>query len=293
LGIQSKPVYFYHLGDTVELPQSITLWGASISLYGICLAVAAIFGIIITVCEAKRRKYEAEEYLIFLCIVFAFGVLGARFFYILFRWDYFLPNPLEMIDFRTGGMSFYGAVFGVWIALRRYCRTRKIEEHKVLDALCVAASIAAIPVWAGCAFQGEPQGIMSKGFFTVGIKTETLLTRCPQLGSAEVAEYSFLYEHELYTTVVPVAMIGLVLSVLAAIVIVVARLFVKTDGVLFLHYMFLTAVIQLVVDLFSIRMCHFFSFSVPINSIVSVVLILSVLGHLGSQIVVRKRNKKR
>lgn len=111
-------------------------------------SLAYIFGILfVTYWIKKANKKENfmsqkayDDWLVWaICSI----LIGGRIGYVLFyNFSYFANNPLEIIAFWNGGMSFHGgllgAIFGCWI----FCKKYKIQYLKLTDTLAVSAPIA-------------------------------------------------------------------------------------------------------------------------------------------------------
>jgi phosphatidylglycerol:prolipoprotein diacylglycerol transferase len=69
-------------------------------------------------------------------------ILGGRLGYVLFyNGDYFLANPLSVIEVWKGGMSFHGGLLGVIAATLIFCRRRGIPLLVFGDLVAAAAPI--------------------------------------------------------------------------------------------------------------------------------------------------------
>jgi phosphatidylglycerol:prolipoprotein diacylglycerol transferase len=69
-------------------------------------------------------------------------ILGGRLGYVLFYGrDYFLENPIEILQIWGGGMSFHGGFAGMLIAVFLFCRLRKIPVLTFLDVLAAVTPI--------------------------------------------------------------------------------------------------------------------------------------------------------
>ena len=68
-----------------------------------------------------------------LIIIFLFGVLGARLYYVVFNWDYFGRNLSEIPALWHGGLAIHGGIiFGV-IAGLVFCYIKKISAFVLAD----------------------------------------------------------------------------------------------------------------------------------------------------------------
>ena len=69
-------------------------------------------------------------------------VIGGRFGYIFFyNFDYFLINPIEMLQVWKGGMSFHGGILGVVISGLIFARQRGISILRFADIIACATPV--------------------------------------------------------------------------------------------------------------------------------------------------------
>ena len=279
MSLDTEPIYFFQLKKEIELPEAVVFGGFSISMYRICLVIAALLGILLTVLEVRKKGHEPEDYLTVLCLVLLFGCIGGRVFYVLFHYSFFEDRFLWSLDLRTGGLSFYGAMFGAWISVKEYCRRKKADFSTVVDALCSAAAWAAIPVWFGCVLQKEPFGRYYSGLFSMAVRTDFLFQHNARLPMKGFEQNTIVSEGVSYTCMHPVALYGFVLSIIVAVILQLLKRYVKQEGDLFLLYLFLTAVENLVLSLFLLDGGDFFGIRLPMITILSVLLIILIPLH--------------
>ncbi len=108
-----------------------------ITYYGIILMLGAVAAAFMTEHEARRRKLDSELVWDALIYVLIGGVIGARIWHILtpppsmvaMGWTtaYYLTHPLDMLNFRMGGLGIPGAVIGGALALYWFTRRKKIS----------------------------------------------------------------------------------------------------------------------------------------------------------------------
>ncbi|WP_022851273.1 prolipoprotein diacylglyceryl transferase [Limisalsivibrio acetivorans] len=98
-----------------------------------------IIGLLLTIYFTRKRaeKFgikpaETENFIIFTFII---ALLGARMYYVAFRWDYYGGNPLEMIAIWHGGLAIHGGIIGGFIAALSYCWYKKINPLILGDAM--------------------------------------------------------------------------------------------------------------------------------------------------------------
>ena len=91
----------------------------------------------------NSRKLDNTK--IWLLFLFLGLLLGARFFHFLFSDPMvFIRNPLSIFMIWQGGMSFFGALVGCFIAAYYYLKKIKLNWKKFADVIVIAATIALI-----------------------------------------------------------------------------------------------------------------------------------------------------
>ena len=87
-----------------------------------------------------------EDILIdFLIWEIPLSVLGARLYYVLFSWDIYKNNPIEILNIRSGGLAIHGAIIAAIIVALIYTKKKKINFWTMADisapSLILAQSI--------------------------------------------------------------------------------------------------------------------------------------------------------
>src|SRR5262245_10396095 len=80
--------------------------------YGFMLAVAVLLCASLLGPEAKRRGQNPEDILDLVFWIVMSGIIGARIFYILLNWQFFLSDPAEILKLHHGGLAFQGGLVG-------------------------------------------------------------------------------------------------------------------------------------------------------------------------------------
>ena len=100
-------IYLDHVG------KSISVFGFEIAYYGIIIGLAILIGFLIATSEAKRTRQNPEDYLDMGIIGVIAGIAGARIFYVVFSWDMYKDNLLDIFNLREGGLAIYGGVIAL------------------------------------------------------------------------------------------------------------------------------------------------------------------------------------
>lgn len=127
-------IRFVHLGITIEhLKNSISVFGFRIAFYGIIIGIGMLAGIWIAQSDAKRRGQDPELYLDFALYAIICSIIGARIYYVVFEWDYYKENLLQIFNLRAGGLAIYGGVIAGTITMIVYTRVKKLSFFSMAD----------------------------------------------------------------------------------------------------------------------------------------------------------------
>lgn len=152
-------------------PVAFEILGLEVRWYGIFIATGVLLGAIIAIREANRVGFDEETLLDLLIWAVPFSLVGARTYYVIFSWDLYKVNPIEVLNIRNGGLAIHGAIIASIIVAIIFTRRRKINFWTVAD-ICAPSIILgqAIGRWGNYANQEAhggptnlPWGIMIRG----------------------------------------------------------------------------------------------------------------------------------
>lgn len=139
-------------------PIAFTLFGFEIRWYGILIAAAMIVAVLIVMRRAPKHGLDPENMLDVLIVSIISGVIGARLYYVVFNWADYASDPIQIFNFRGGGLAIHGGLILGILAGYFMCRYRKIGFLDALDLTVPAIAIAqAIGRW-GNYFNSEAHG---------------------------------------------------------------------------------------------------------------------------------------
>lgn len=114
----------------------------SVYWYGIIIGVGIVLSYIYALREAKRRGIEIKHIDNMAFWLILAGVLGARLYYVLFDFQYFIENPLEILAIWKGGLAIHGALLGGAAAYFTYIKIHKIHWLKYTDVIMPGVLLA-------------------------------------------------------------------------------------------------------------------------------------------------------
>lgn len=113
--------------------KSIHIGSFEIAYYGICIAIAVLAGIAMACYEAKRTGQDPEIYMDLAIYEIICCIIGARLYYVIFKWDYYSKHLGEIVNLRNGGLAIYGAVIAAVITTVVYGKVKKQSPRVLLD----------------------------------------------------------------------------------------------------------------------------------------------------------------
>ena len=127
-------INFPHLGIYLEhVGRSISIGGFQIYFYGMIIGFGIIMGVLIAQWQAKRTGQDPETYLDLAMIAVILSIIGARVYYVIFAWDMYKDNLLDIFNIRKGGLAIYGGVLTAIITVYMFARVKKLSFGLLLD----------------------------------------------------------------------------------------------------------------------------------------------------------------
>ncbi|HCD43005.1 MAG TPA: prolipoprotein diacylglyceryl transferase [Lachnoclostridium sp.] len=164
-------ISFVHLGITIDhLQNSISIFGFRIAFYGIIIGVGILAGLWVATRDAKRRGQDPDIYLDFVLYAIIISIMGARIYYVLFDWDNYKDDLLQILNLRAGGLAIYGGVIGAVITLTVYARVKKLSFFSLADTGCLGLITGQIIGRWGNFFNCEAFGGYTDSLFAMRIR---------------------------------------------------------------------------------------------------------------------------
>ncbi len=164
---------FVHLGITIEhLQNHITVFGFSIAFYGIIISIGMLLGIALAARDAEKRGIGEDTIYDFALLGIVCGVIGARLYYVVFQWDSYRGNLLEILNLRAGGLAIYGGVIGGILSLALYCKWKKQHFLNLADSLILGVLVGQILGRWGNFFNAEAFGHYTDSLFAMQLRRD-------------------------------------------------------------------------------------------------------------------------
>ena len=119
-------IYLEHVG------KSFDVFGFEIAFYGITMATGILTGYLIAAKEAKRTGQKPDDYLDLLLYAVFFALVGARLYYVIFKWEYYKDDLWSILNLRQGGLAIYGGIIGAFTTVYFFTKKRKLSFAQML-----------------------------------------------------------------------------------------------------------------------------------------------------------------
>ncbi len=129
-------------------PIAFSLFGLEVRWYGVLIASALLLGLFISARRAKKYGLDQELIIDFFLYMTPAIIIGARLYYVVFSYDYYVVHPEEIFATWHGGLAIHGGIIaGILVAIV-FSRFKKINFFTLADVLIPALPLGqAIGRW--------------------------------------------------------------------------------------------------------------------------------------------------
>ena len=231
-------VKFAGIAQEFEVSSILDLGFTEVRWYGAIIA----FGFLLAVLFGGRTAYVWEINLDKMIDVLLFGtvgaIVGARAYYVAFKWDYYSVHLSEIPKIWEGGLAIYGGIIGGLLLALIVCRVEKINIPNLLDLVGMSLLIGqGIGRWGNYANQEAFGGFTYSNFGMMSDKVVDYIVRNPgEFGVEGISDIpAYIAENDLY--VHPTFFYESVWCLSGFLVLyVILKKFRKFSGQLFLSY---------------------------------------------------------
>lgn len=161
------------------LGSALHIGGLSIPFYSILMMTAVALGLLLSTREEKRLRLPQDTVLNFALVAVPLGIVCARLYYVLFSWESFKSDPVEILRVWHGGLAIYGAVIGGLLAALLVTRGNLTRFLTLADVCAPSLALGqAIGRWGNYANMeayGAPVTAAWAQFFPLAVEIPTVL----------------------------------------------------------------------------------------------------------------------
>ena len=156
----------FSVSNTLNLGFTTVRWYGAIIAFGFLLAV--LFGGRI----AYKWKINLDKMIDVLLYGTIGGIVGARLYYVAFKWDYYGQHLSDIFKIWEGGLAIYGGIIGGILAAFIVCKIEKLNFFNLLDMVSMSLLIGqGIGRWGNYANQEAFGSLTNKNW---GMMSDTV-----------------------------------------------------------------------------------------------------------------------
>ncbi len=164
--------------------KGFSFFGISIHWYGVIIALGIVLAYLFGKKKAFKREISQDTVLDIIIWGLPSAVIFARLYYVIFSWDDYKGNLMDIFKIWEGGIAIYGGVIGATLSSLIYCRIKKVPIGKMFDVGAFGLLIGQMVGRWGNFVNGEAFGGL----------TDTALFRMTLVNRNITVHPTFLYE---------------------------------------------------------------------------------------------------
>lgn len=233
--MNSAEIAFPNIGIYIpHLPKGITIGGFTIAFYGMIIAAGMLSGLWLACHQAQRTGQKKEVYTDFAIYAIIFSLIGARLYYVVFSWENYKDDLLQIFNTRGGGMAIYGAVIAAVLTAIIYCKVKKYNFFLLADTAVGGLVLGQIIGRYGNFFNREAFGEYTNSLFAMRLRVD-------QVNPANITElmrsHMTTIDSVQYIQVHPTFLYESLWNILVLVLILVFTTKKKFNGEIFLLYL--------------------------------------------------------
>lgn len=129
-------------------PIAFEIGNFEVRWYGILIAFGVIVAILLASYNCKRKDVNFDIILDGFFVAFPAAIIGARAYYVIFEFQNYKDNIIDIFNIRKGGLAIHGGLIGAFLAVYIYSKIKKLKILKYLDIAAPSIILAqAIGRW--------------------------------------------------------------------------------------------------------------------------------------------------
>ncbi|PYZ92969.1 prolipoprotein diacylglyceryl transferase [Salipaludibacillus keqinensis] len=146
-------------------PIAFEIGPISVYWYGILIGLGAFLGYLLANHEAKKRGFPEDMLADLLMFALPAAIIGARLYYVIFRWEDFAGDPSRIFAIWEGGLAIHGGLIGAVVTGLIFAKIKGFSFWKIADVAAPSILLGqAIGRWGNFMNQEVYGGEVSRSF---------------------------------------------------------------------------------------------------------------------------------
>ena len=184
---RDSAISFPMLGDfSIDPPSFFTLFGRNIYFYGVLIALGFLLAILWCGRHSRDFGIRADDFYDLMLWLIPLSIVGARLYFVLFKLEDYLSDPVSVLYVHEGGLAIYGGVIAGVLCVIFVCRHKRVPIPAMLDLAVYGLLIGQIIGRWGNFMNREAFGAQTEIFCRMGLTAPD--------GTTIYVHPTFLYE---------------------------------------------------------------------------------------------------
>ena len=146
---------------------AFTIFGLPVMWYGIIICSGTLLALLLSQYTCKLKGIDYDDVLTIFLVTFPVAIIGARLYYVIFEFDQFKDNLIQIFNIRSGGLAIHGALIATVIVVYIMAKRKGLKLLRCLDvgAPCIILA-QAIGRWGNFFNQEAHGGPVSEAFIS-------------------------------------------------------------------------------------------------------------------------------
>lgn len=283
--MNATDIAFPNLNIYLEnVPKSFRVFGFEVALYGVIIGIGIMAGVFLAAYIAKNEKVNPDIVWDFVIYAIIFSLIGGRLYYVIFSWDMYKNDLVQIFNVRNGGMAIYGAVIAAFITLFVYCRRKKLNFFQIAD-ICVPGLVLGQVI-------GRWGNFTNREVF--GEYTDSLLAMCLPIDAVRSRDISaniamHIADGTNYIQVHPTFLYESLWNLALLCIMLLYRSHKKFEGEMWVVYLGGYGLGRFWIEGIRTDQLYLIGTTIPVSQLIAIILVVAAIA---AEIVVRRRIRR-